>query len=43
MRVEERGQTESETVEGAAYGRFSRRLRAVVIDWIIMKSVGLPR
>jgi uncharacterized RDD family membrane protein YckC len=29
-------QTEAETVKGAAYGRFSRRLRAVVIDGIII-------
>jgi uncharacterized RDD family membrane protein YckC len=36
VRVEERGQTESETVKGAAYGRFSRRLRAFVIDGIII-------
>jgi uncharacterized RDD family membrane protein YckC len=33
------GQTEAETVKGAAYGRFSRRLRAFVIDWIIIASL----
>jgi hypothetical protein len=41
VRVEERGQTESETVKGAAYGRFSRRLRAFVIDWIIIALTGV--